>query len=56
MEAEKAWQKKNREINEPLQDIQKNITLKGAILGKYKARRSLKRSPGGGGNNPDGGD
>lgn len=42
MEAEKAWQK-NREINEPLQDIQKNITLKGAILGKCKARRSLKK-------------
>lgn len=42
MEAEKAWQK-SREINEPLQDIQKNITLKGVISGKCKARRRLKK-------------
>ena len=42
MEAEKAWQK-SREINEPLQDIQKNITLKGVISGKCKARRRSKK-------------
>jgi len=34
---------KNREINEPLQDIQKSRTLKGVILGKCKARRRLKK-------------
>lgn len=42
MEAEKAWQK-NREINEPLQDIQKNITLKVVISGKCKAKEDAWR-------------